>query len=249
MIEGSTWPDSVIGRLLQEISWSGENVRAFRNGGRGREDVLTAEVLLALDFLPRRAFLGSVVAASTGAAEARAALVAGVESASVTLLPDQLQLTDLRGEQPVAVQPDGLLTTSDCYVLLEAKRIRASSFQREQLARELVAVVRESGRRSPLLFLLLGSGPPIRVRGIGRVSLRDAVAAGFESLSPRLSLDLSERGSLLDRLDDVVAWTTWDQLAATLLEQRSRYPAEDASGSGCVNRLVDSVLASLARHA
>lgn len=51
----------VIGQLLQHISWVGNTVKAYRNGGQGFEDVLTAEVFLALDFLPRQSFLGAVI--------------------------------------------------------------------------------------------------------------------------------------------------------------------------------------------
>lgn len=47
-------PDSTLGRLLQELSWVGSNIRAYRNGGLGFENVLTAEVLTVLDYLPRR---------------------------------------------------------------------------------------------------------------------------------------------------------------------------------------------------
>ncbi|MBD2648195.1 hypothetical protein H6G92_18560, partial [Nostoc foliaceum FACHB-393] len=44
----------VIGRLLQELSWVGSTIKEYRDGGRGFENVLTAEVFLALDFLPRQ---------------------------------------------------------------------------------------------------------------------------------------------------------------------------------------------------
>jgi hypothetical protein len=50
--------DSVLGRLLQECSWTGAKIRDFHNGGLGFENVLTAEALTALDFLPRTDFLG-----------------------------------------------------------------------------------------------------------------------------------------------------------------------------------------------
>lgn len=48
-------PPTLIGRLLHEISWEG-NARPYREGGRGRENVLTAEVFLVLDFLPAQLF-------------------------------------------------------------------------------------------------------------------------------------------------------------------------------------------------
>lgn len=57
---------SVIGRLLEEISWEGATVRKYRAGGRGLENVLTAEVLLPLSYLPRTAFLGPVLRTARG---------------------------------------------------------------------------------------------------------------------------------------------------------------------------------------
>jgi len=65
---------SVLGRLLEELSWVGITIRDYRNGGRGFENVLTAEVFQALEFLPRQSFFGTVIEASHGAAKARALL-------------------------------------------------------------------------------------------------------------------------------------------------------------------------------
>ena len=62
--------DSPVGRLLEEISWEG-NARPYRHGGRGRENVLTTEVFALLDWLPRQAFLGAVLAAAHGADQIR----------------------------------------------------------------------------------------------------------------------------------------------------------------------------------
>ena len=47
---------SVIGRLLEEISWEGSRVKQYGEGGRGLENVLTAEVLLPLTYFPRGPF-------------------------------------------------------------------------------------------------------------------------------------------------------------------------------------------------
>ncbi|MCA4135657.1 hypothetical protein [Arthrobacter sp. M4] len=60
-------PASVIGRLADELSWAGSSIRRLRNGGRGDENVLTAEVVLLLPLLPRTAFLGGVLMAAHGA--------------------------------------------------------------------------------------------------------------------------------------------------------------------------------------
>jgi len=47
---------SFVGRLLEEISYEGKKVRVYRDGGLGRENVLTTEVFQALDFMPRTLF-------------------------------------------------------------------------------------------------------------------------------------------------------------------------------------------------
>ena len=61
---------SVIGRLLEEISWEGSRVKQYREGGRGMENVLTAEVLLPLTYLPRAPFLAPVLRSAHGASAA-----------------------------------------------------------------------------------------------------------------------------------------------------------------------------------
>ena len=80
-MEEQVEPYSALGRLLAEISWEGESVRRYRDGGIGLENVLTAEVLLALDFLPRTAFLDNLLKSAHGAEVARASLLAEVEDA------------------------------------------------------------------------------------------------------------------------------------------------------------------------
>ena len=52
---------SVLGRLLEELSWVGKTIKNYREGGRGYENVLTAEVFQSLDFLPRKHFFGEIV--------------------------------------------------------------------------------------------------------------------------------------------------------------------------------------------
>ncbi len=61
----SALPASVIGRSVDELSWVGSSIRRLRNGGRGNENVRTAEVML-LSLFPRTAVLGSVFAAAHG---------------------------------------------------------------------------------------------------------------------------------------------------------------------------------------
>ncbi len=99
---------SVIGRLLEEISWEGQNVRAYRDGGRGRENVLTAEVLWPLSCLPRDAFLAEVLRHAHGAEANRLRAAAEAAEADVMLLPDEIKL----GPERVVVQPCAPSTSS-----------------------------------------------------------------------------------------------------------------------------------------
>ena len=107
-------PDSAIGRLLTELSWSGRSIRQYRHGGAGFENVLTAEVLQALDFLPRATFLGGVLDQAHGADEARKTLAEEIEQAEVTVLPGDLELNPAgHGKRTkVIVQSDASSTPS-----------------------------------------------------------------------------------------------------------------------------------------
>ncbi len=133
-------PDSVLGRLLEELSWAGKTIKDYRRHGRGFENVLTAEVLAALDFLPRAAFLREVLRAAYGADAARAAVAAEIEAAEVTLLPQEFVIPAHGAERSggIVVQPDGIISSDSCFTLVEAKRIRTTSFQPEQLSREYI---------------------------------------------------------------------------------------------------------------
>src|SRR5947209_4581372 len=139
---------SALRGLLREISWEGKTVKRYRLGGQGLENVLTAEALQALDFLPRTAFLGKVVTAAHGADRARKRLADEIESSKMDLLPGPHFLSRAEsGRKELVVQPDAVITSRRCYVLVEAKRIRASSFQREQLAREYALLRRKAKER------------------------------------------------------------------------------------------------------
>ena len=96
---------SAVRQLMDEISWEG-NARKYRSGGLGKENVLTTEVFQALDFLPRRHFLGSVLDIVEGHSPREVRLAATVEQMTVSVLPGDLAADEFG----VQVQPDVLLT-------------------------------------------------------------------------------------------------------------------------------------------
>ncbi|WP_207343925.1 hypothetical protein [Arthrobacter sp. E3] len=112
MAEPQPGQRSVVGRLLQEIFW--ERATHYRTGGRGRENVLTAEMLMAFDFLPRMHFLGAVIGAAHGAEQARAVLISDIEIASVSFLPGDLPLTRGGQAHPFQLIPASPAGTGIC---------------------------------------------------------------------------------------------------------------------------------------
>jgi hypothetical protein len=242
--------DSTLGRLLQELSWEGASIRNYRDGGLGKENVLTAEVLTALDYLPRTAFLGAVLAAAHGADRARSRLMTEIEEAVITLLPDEVRLRprDPHQQCGLVVQPDAAIRSPGCYVLVEAKRLRRSSFQPEQLAREYLAVTQDAIKRTPLLLLILGAPPPVAVQGVGRLSLADAIAGRLASVLSRMPCDGFSEASLLRQLPETVAWTTWHDLRQATVTQHASFCSADPSMAGTVERLVTSINDAIIRH-
>lgn len=233
---------SIIGRLLEEISWEG-NAAPYRDGGRGRENVLTAEVMISLGFLPRTHFLAEVLRAAHGAERALSGIAAQIEDCQLSVLPPELRLEPAG----TVVQPDALLETETGYVFVEAKGLRRASFQREQLAREYLAVLRGAKTRDPVLLLILRSPPPVAVKGQG---LRDVI----DAIKEQLPLVLANTGGdesfddLVDRIPQVVSWVTWAEIETVVARQMSSLKIEDPSLRGTVERLATAVSTAISIH-
>lgn len=229
---------SAIRRLLDEISWEG-NARKYRGGGEGKENVLTAEVFQALDFLPRTAFLGAVLdVAERRGCSATTSLSDSVESMTFDVLPGDLG-ADGWG---VRVQPDVLLSSDDTLVFVEAKAIRRAAFQTEQMARSvLVAQAHAAGRRAVLL-LVLGAPPPIAVKGLGRMTPEEAVVSGMAAIAARRPAMINEDTNV------EILWITWSEIAQATAASAAAFPARDQSVSGCLRRLADSLVSAVAFH-
>lgn len=234
---------SVIGRLLEEISWTGSQVTAYRGGGRGFENVLTAEVFQALDFLPRSFFFGEIIDCAHGSAAGRAILRRDAEIAEFLLLPGEMHLA---GENipKVEVQPDVILTTANLYCLVEAKRLRQSSFQWLQLAREFLMAHSLAEGRIPLLLLILNAPPPVLIQGHGRKSLAEAIIAGL----PQVMSQPDAISAWHEKIDQTVAWITWHEIADVVRRQLQTIDVADSSVAASIRRLVESITNSIEWH-
>lgn len=242
--------NTVLARLLTEISWYGASVRKLRNGGRGLELALTAETLQALDFLPRKAFFGAVLAAAHGAERARSRLVEEIEEARFTLLPGDHFLGARGADRPGAllVQPDGIIETPSTYTVVEVKRIRPSPFRPEQLAREFVLSLEQAGGRTPLLLLILGAPPPVTVAKHGKLTIPDGIALHLQSVLERSGTVSPTVEEALSRIPEIVCWVTWHEVAAVVEAVRQAIRPADESVRGCIDRLATVVTRSIERH-
>ena len=237
---------SIIGRLLEELSWTGKQIISYRGGGRGFENVLSTEVLQALHFLPRSTFLTAVVRAfHDGSPATRAAFEAEAEEADFLVLPGGGMYLQTENMPKVEVQPDALITTPSVYCLVEAKRIRSSSFQPRQLAREFVMAQQFAGERRPMLAPLLSAPPPVRVQGRGRLSIRDAIVTAL----PQIFCPGSDLTTWKARIDETVAWLTWAELAEQMRLAQQKFTSADPSvDAGGINRITGSLLKSIEWH-
>lgn len=236
---------SAIGRLLEEISWEGRQVKQYRQGGRGRENVLTAEVLSPLSFLPREAFLGEVLRKAHGAVERCSAVAAQVENTRITLLPDETWL----GAAEIIVQPDATLDAPSTFVLVEAKRIRSSRFQKHQLAREFLAVRQEARpAQHPLLLLILGDPPPVTVSGYSqRIDPYDAIQDGLDKALTDSRSDLAPN-DVMATAPESLAWITWAEIQDVVGRQAKDFHNAPDGLAGTVDRLARAAVAAIDWH-
>lgn len=127
---------------------------------------------------------------------------------------------------------------------------RASSFQAEQLPREYLALVLGAGPRTPLLLVVLGSPPPVRLAGhAGRIALQEAVTLHLGTVYNRVDgvpLDLDE---MTRRLPDTLAWITWSEIQQTVVRQAEKFADLDQELAGTIRRLSASVTAAIDWHA
>lgn len=228
---------SHIRQLLDEISWEG-NARKYRDGGMGLENVVTTEVFQALDLLPRHHFLAPVLRGLQGGSPGQSSTMAEeAEALTVSTLPGDLTTNCGR----VRVQPDALLASDKLYVLVEAKApATRAAFAPHQLAKEIVTTRDNAAGRCAILLLVLGTPPPLLVRGHGRLSLNDAIELGAPALTAA-RVDPSPGNTS-------VRWTTWRHIAAQVQAAAQRFTNPDPSVLTAVTRAVHQLTDAVSVH-
>lgn len=188
--------------------------------------------------------MGELIAGAHGAQGARQRVIAEIEQAEVSLLPGELGLA----HSAIRVQPDALLTSPSTYTFIEAKRIRPSRFQTDQLAREFVATMQQAGDRVPLLFVILGSAPPVAVNAFPqRVLLQDAITQRLEHVASAWDAP-ADQEDLAARIGDALAWTTWAEIRHVLAANRHRASDAPETLAATISRLCDAATTAIDWH-
>jgi hypothetical protein len=241
---------TTVSRLLWHVSWGG-NANPYRAGGQGLEDVLTAEVFQALDFLPRGSFIRKVLDGAHGARETMSTLTAEVEDIEVAYLPGDIPVCDpsLLGNGP-HVQPDVILRSPSVLCFVEAKRTKSGgSFQFGQLAREYLAVCREArnSHQKPLLLLVLPKEPPFHVGKVGPRTIGEELSGVTDPCGPDQA-GRSIAHAEEPEWDGVVAYVTWHEIQRTVQSAVEGFGSEDDSVVRTVRRLAKTLQNSVDWH-
>ncbi|MDO9099767.1 MAG: hypothetical protein Q7V53_03350 [Caldisericota bacterium] len=238
---------SAIEQLLSEVYW--DKAKQYRHGGRGLENVLTAEVFQALDFLPRAAFLAPALRRAKGAPAAVEMLASQAEDAKISILSGDIFLEPLntRGQSKVYAQPDAVIESPGVFCWVEAKRFGRSSFQIEQLAKEFALTAQCAGKRASLLLLVLPEEPPISVRSHGRMTIEDAISRGAEAIRQRFDVGLRNLDAAA--IADVVAFVTWDEIEVALSRALDETVVDEPSISACLSRIAYGAMSAIRWHA
>ncbi len=197
--------------------------------------------------------LAAILESCEGSAEqARRLLAVESESLEVEVFRDRYHLrpTENSHQARIAVDPDAILEATEVLCLVEAKRIRRrASFQFEQLAREPFVVTREANQRSACLLLILGSPPPVKVKGIaGRPSPADTIRRTLPAVYERAETHPWSLFQLLERVEDHLLWTTWDNIAEVVSRAGKQISTGDRSADASVQRMCRSLVTSVERH-
>lgn len=235
-------PPSPISHLLWGISWEGRNVnKKYRGGGRGVEEVLTTEVLLGLEFLPRRPFCERLVE-YLSTCNGSGPFLEDREIDTLQFLPTPAGRHALKPDAPthqkaLDVQVDAMVESDFSRIFIEAKRAGSSSFQEEQLARTFVIALRESGARKPRVLFILGHPPPVKIQNVGTLDVRDGILARLDTVYQKTDYTNFTLSEAKECIDECVAWITWQELAEAVETAMSEYENPDGHTYAAVARI------------
>lgn len=192
------------------------------------------DVLLQLDHLPRGHFLGAVLAAATGADEARERLVREVELAEMTVHPQPMPVGSRH-----RVHLDAQLETPGVLAAVETKPVQSLTQHAEHVAQLVTALSSARGQRAALALLVLDEAPPYRVGRRGTLGLQGLMELGAG--------ELADRGQPLATIPDAdsIAWLTWARVREVVTQQRDSFECSDPSVHAAVNRLATSFLGTI----
>ena len=245
---------SPLTRVLSGVSWEGRKVNTkYRDGGRGVEEVLTAEVFQALEFLPRHPFIEEVAKKIIRLGEEKEPFIEPdyIETVTFEVSPGgglSLRPSGKTHQERVEVQFDALITTSRCDIYVEAKRLGRSSFQEEQLARTFLIALRESRNRSGKVLLILGEPPPVLIKKMGRQSIENGILETLPVVYEKTEGIDASLQEVESRISDTVAYITWEDIAIAVTKAMERYENHDPSTSAAVKRIAKSLVQSIRWH-
>ena len=173
-----------------------------------------------------------------------------VEEIEFMLLPGNYYLRpSVKSHQKgIAVQPDGILESNSTLTLIEAKRPKGASFQTGQLAKEFVLLTKECGNKVPLLLLVLGDNPPIKVEGQSRKSIKDAILSDLQDIVNKTEDYPYNLDELIEMIDTSVGWITWKTIMNIVNQQMRGITMDSSSIQYSIDRLVQSLSSSVIRH-
>ncbi len=245
---------STLERLLSTMSWEGKLVvKAYRNGGKGMENVLTTEAFNILEFLPRKTFWTPIVNALHMENDStRRTFLKELDSLTFSILPDNYYLKEpvTSHARSMPVQPDGILETDSLYILLEVKPIKPGPFQRYQMTKEYYLVVREAKRlgKTPLLLFVTGKEPPYTVKQYGKANPVPFIQESISHIYSQTKSNTLTLDELINQVEDVVTWVTWNEINQAVKLAGDTYENVDQDTYSAVSRLYEEFQAIIKRH-
>jgi len=111
-----------------------------------------------------------------------------------------------------------------------------------------VLALRDAGPRTPILLLILGTAPPVRVTKHGRLSLQEAVSLYLDAVLAKAENHSFTPEHARSIIGDVICWVTWHEISTVIQAQCDAFHTTDLSLKACINRLASSITAAIDWH-